>query len=1223
MSLRQKAEGLKRRINDIIAAGGDMAIPILSAVNAAADMCPPLKSATGGALFIIGEVQKFKENKKEWEDFGKYVVNNVAEVVAAIKSYNPSTEEAKPWVESAAKLDRVLQKIKSEIERRRTKTEKRAALINVLSHLRDPGRIDALKKDLDKALASFQLRMNLTIGVKLSAMEDDSILGRLRYPDIAHYDSTQACLEGTRVSLIERIMAWCHNTGDSENRLALLSAVAGAGKTCIAHTIAEKCKKDGTLLLCFFFREGEQSRPDCLFSGIAQSLANRDPGYRTFIISTLREDPTLSTASFTMQFKELVASALLHKPPSSDHPMVVIIDALDECDREAFEPLANILREEVPKLPSSIKFFITSRHFDLVNRFLSSDFPIDRLTIDLLDDANVQDCATYICSQLETLKDCHPDIRHRLGDGQKMVREISERAGGLFIWISTIFRYMKMASKDPMRMLERLLGTGAKGSVVSAEGMMDRLYTSILKKCGWEDEDFAHDYPVVIGAIFVAQQPLSVPAWDAILSPFLKSSVRYTLAELAPLFSGLDDPHVPIRILHQSFRDFILDRIDLQSISPHCSTVDVKRENAKIALRCIKILNEDLSSSEGLGLIEDLDREDELPRIPPEKLSRHLHYACHYIVYHLSGVQEPSQELDKSHRIFLNQQATRWVEVCVRMEGYVSISILPEWAKLAVDQRSKDDICTLVNVLLQLQSNLEFFSRFKEAYEVAKDLVVLCHCLVSVDSKSYAPDLAESLNTLYLALSKLGRHSEALPFIEESVKLRRELVAVHPGSYTPDLAGSLINLRNALSNLGQHSEALPFIEESVKLWRELVAIHPGSYTPDLARSLNSLCNALSHLGRHSEALPFIEESINLYHQLVAVHPGSYTPNLALSLNNLCVSLSNLGQHSAALPFIEESVRLRRDLVAVHPGSYTRDLAWSLRSLYDALSGLERHLEALPFIEESVKLWRELVAVHPGSYTPDLAWSLNSLYDAFLNLGRHSEALPFIEESTKLQRELVAVHPGSHTPALARSLNSLYNALSNLGQHSEALPFVEESVNLRRELVAVNPGSYTQDLARSLNSLYDAFSNLGWHSEALPFIEESVKLCRKLVAVHPGPYTPGLARSLNSLYNALSNLGRHSEALPFVEESVNLQRELVAVNPGSYTPDLARSLNSLYDAFSNLGRHSEALPLIEESVKLYRELVAVNPGLHTSNLDMSLSKLRTALSNLGRDSEALT
>ncbi|KAF8341238.1 uncharacterized protein EI90DRAFT_3285436 [Cantharellus anzutake] len=1045
MSLRQKAEGLRRKIDEIIAAGGDMAIPILTAINVAADMCPPLKSATGGALFIISEVQvknyscwKFKENNKEWEDFGKYVVDNVAEVVAAIKSYDPSTEEAKPWVESAKKLDRVLQRIKSEIEQRRTKIEKRSAFINALSHLRDPGRIDSLKKDLDKALASFQLRTNLTVGVKLSVIEDDLILGRLRYPDVAHHDSTQACLEGTRVGLTERIMAWCHDTRDSGNRVMLLTAVAGAGKTSIAHTIAERCARERSLLLSFFFKAGEQSRPDCLFSGMARALAKRDQVYRSSIISALQDDPTLSTAPFAMQFKGLVAPPLLHKPPLSDHPLVVIIDALDECDDEAFESLANILREEVPKLPSPIKFFITSRQFDRVNRFLSSRFPIDRLSIDLSDNANVHDCATYIRSQLETVKDCHPDMQHKLEDEEKMVEGILERAGGLFIWISTIFRYMRKASKDPMRTLEGLLGTGAKGSVVSAEGMMDRLYTGILKKCGWEDGDFADDYPVVMGAISVARQPLSVAAWDAILSPFLKSSVRYTLVELSPLLSGLEDPDNPIRILHQSFRDFILERMDPQSISLRCSPVDVGRENARIALRCTEILNQDLSSLEGLGLIEGLQRQDVLPRIPPEKLSKHLHYACHYIVYHLSEVQERSQELDKSVCIFLSQQATRWVEVCVRMEGYISISILPDWPKLVVDQRSKDAICMLANVLIWLQSNLQFFSRFREAYEVAKDSVVLCRCLVSMDSESYTPELAMSLGTLYLALSDLGRHLEALPFIEESVKLYRQLVAVHPGSYTPDLAFSLNNLCNALSRLGRHLEALPFVEESVKLRRDLVAVHPGSYNTDLAWSLNSLYGALSKLGRHSEALPFIEESVKLRRDLVAVHPGSYTPDLAVSLNNLYNALSKLGRHLEALPFVEESVKLRRDLVAVHPGSYNADLAWSLSNLYLALSNLGRHSEALPFIEESAKLRRDLVAVHPGSYNADLAWSLNGLYAALSNLGRHSEALPFIQESVKLYRELVSVNPGLHTLNLDRSLNTLRTALSNLGRDSEAL-----------------------------------------------------------------------------------------------------------------------------------------------------------------------------------------
>ncbi|KAF8335851.1 uncharacterized protein EI90DRAFT_3120104 [Cantharellus anzutake] len=1187
MSLRQKAEALKQRIDGLLVAGGDAAILILRVVHVTADWCPPLKSATGSALFIFDETKKFKENKKEWVDLGQYAVDAVAEVVSAIESYDTSadSEGENLWVESATKLNDALQRIRSEIERRQGKAEKRPGLINVFSCLRDAGRIDDLKKDLDKALASFQLRTNLTTGVKLSAIEGgvdrlqgDTILGSLRYPHIAHDDSTQACLDGTRVDLTERIMTWCRNTGDSENRLMLLTAVAGAGKTSIALTIAERCEREATLLLRFFFREGEQPRPDFLFSGMARALADRDPVYRTFITSTLRNDPSLSTAPLTTQFKKLVASPLHRKPPFSDRPLVVIIDALDECDEGAFEPLAKILREEVPKLPPSIKFFVTSRHVDLVNRSLLRHVSIDHLTIDLTDATNVQDCAAYIRFQLQELKDWHSELRHNLHDEDKTVQEILERAGGLFIWVSTIFRYMKMANKDPMRTLESLLGTSAKRPKVPAERMIDLLYSSILKKCNWGDEDFVHDYPIVMGAIFVAKQPLSVAAWDTILSPFLKSSVRYAVAELAPLLSGVEDSYIPIRTLHQSFRNFIVDRIDPHSIDPGCNPVDLGVENARIALRCTEILNQDLGSVEGLGLIENISQRDEVPCIPLEKLPEHLYYACRHIVHHLSEVQEPSQELNGSVSTFLSQEAIPWVEVCVRTEGYISVSLLPEWVKLTVDHKSEDAAGALASVLAGLPENLVFFSRFQEAYEAANDSVVLCRNLVCVDSELCTPYLARSLNSTCIALSGLGRHLEALPFMEECVKLLRQLVAVNPGSYTHCLAMSLNNLYGAFAQLGRHAEALPFIEESTTLCRQLVVVRPGSFTPDLAMSLNNLSVALSALGRHSEALPFIEESVKFRRQLIAVHSdsGSCTPHLAMSLDYLYLALSNLGRHTEALPFIEESVTLYRQLVTIHPASHTPDLAMSLTYLCAALCNIGQHSDALPFIEESVTLHRQLVAVYPGLHTPNLALSLNDLYDALSKLGRHSEALRFIEEGVTLYRQLVVVNPGSYAPDLALSLNNLCLALSKLGRHSEALQFIEESIKIWRQLVAINQGAHTPGLARSLNNLYDtALSKLGRHSEALPFIEESIKLCRQPVAVNPGAHNPDLATSLNNLYDALSVLGRHSSALPFIEESVRIWRQLVAINPGAHTPDLAMSLNNLRNVLSNLGHHSEA------------------------------------------------
>jgi hypothetical protein len=57
MSLQRKAEALRQTIDDLLVAGGDIAVPILIVVNATANWCPPLKMVTGGALSILDEVK--------------------------------------------------------------------------------------------------------------------------------------------------------------------------------------------------------------------------------------------------------------------------------------------------------------------------------------------------------------------------------------------------------------------------------------------------------------------------------------------------------------------------------------------------------------------------------------------------------------------------------------------------------------------------------------------------------------------------------------------------------------------------------------------------------------------------------------------------------------------------------------------------------------------------------------------------------------------------------------------------------------------------------------------------------------------------------------------------------------------------------------------------------------------------------------------------------------
>ncbi|KAF8316941.1 uncharacterized protein EI90DRAFT_3134196 [Cantharellus anzutake] len=200
------------------------------------------------------------------------------------------------------------------------------------------------------------------------------------------------------------------------------------------------------------------------------------------------------------------------RPPPADHPMVVVIDGLDECEKDAFETFANTLRKEVPQLPRSVKFFVTSRHFDLVQRYLSP-------SVASLLTSWMKDCASFVRSQLNELE-THPTLVYDV-DEELLAQQITARSNGPFGWISTVFIFLKTKGKSPMTTLRKLVDMSSDPGRIPAERMMDRLYASILEKCDWEDDDLVHDYPIVMGALLAASRPLSVTAWDIILSTLL------------------------------------------------------------------------------------------------------------------------------------------------------------------------------------------------------------------------------------------------------------------------------------------------------------------------------------------------------------------------------------------------------------------------------------------------------------------------------------------------------------------------------------------------------------------------------------------------------------------------------------------------------------------------------------------------------------------------------
>ncbi len=474
-------------------------------------------------------------------------------------------------------------------------------------------------------------------------------------------------------------MDWCDNVDHGwQTQIAFLTAVAGAGKSAVAHTISHLCGQRGILLSSFFFSGGNITSPECLWSGVARTLAIKSESYRQKLTSILEKDPSMATAAFDEQFKKLILEPLRHVPPPADSPLIIVIDALDECDEDASQTLSELLRDSVSELPRCIKFFVTSRPVRAVDDYFHSSSSIHRMRIELSDEKNLQDCEAYIHSQVLKLK----ELRQVTTDNwlPDLEQKLVVHAGGLFVWVNIVIEYLEKKSVDPVAALEDLLDMNASRDDVPAEEKLDAMYTAILSKCNWKDKTFKHDYPIVMGAIVTAKSPLSITAWATLLSPFLKTSLENTISEVQPLLSGAGQHSTPIQLLHQSFRDY-LNRHDVSKVRIILEPEAANQE--RLALRCFNVTNAEIRKVAGLGIIEDLGELEVIPAIPETNISEHLAYACRYGLDHILHVQHVSGALEMEIEKFLQETITTWLELCVRGERYISIYPFFDWIEVS------------------------------------------------------------------------------------------------------------------------------------------------------------------------------------------------------------------------------------------------------------------------------------------------------------------------------------------------------------------------------------------------------------------------------------------------------------------------------------------------------------------------------------------------------------
>ncbi|KAK8932066.1 hypothetical protein VCV18_000597 [Metarhizium anisopliae] len=454
-------------------------------------------------------------------------------------------------------------------------------------------RIGALKwplksKDVEKAVK--QLGRSV-----LLSLDQKAVLSRLPIAAGATYDSfseegNPTCMENTRVSLLDSITQWVDDP--YAESIFWLNGMAGTGKSTIARTVSRILARTSCLGASFFFKRGEADRDNLrrLFTTVAAQLATRLPDSATHMKDAIDADPTIFQKAMLEQFDKLILQPLSRIVPTSlkSSTLVILIDALDECggSYDDIRRVIHILSRTSTLKTLRIRVFVTSRPelpirigFSLIN-ILYRNMALQEMPEYVIQ----HDISMFLEHQLAKIRGEYnvtvsEDRRLPLTwPGHETVQALVRMATPLFIFAATVCRFLADLRWHPDDQLAKVLRyqTRTQQSKLDAtyRPVLDPLIEGLDKK---EQVELLQQFRAIVGSIIILARPLSVLSLERILC-IPKRSIEH---QLDGLYSVLSVPKVsdaPVRLLHLSFRDFLLDP-DKKDDNPFWASIDPERVN--------------------------------------------------------------------------------------------------------------------------------------------------------------------------------------------------------------------------------------------------------------------------------------------------------------------------------------------------------------------------------------------------------------------------------------------------------------------------------------------------------------------------------------------------------------------------------------------------------------------------------------------------------------------
>ena len=436
---------------------------------------------------------------------------------------------------------------------------------------------------------------------------------------------------GTREWVFDQVLTWFKDE-TSTNRAFVISGVAGMGKSIIAAVICKRFVEHVGASHFFQYNNSQYNNPHFFLQSLARQLCRVLPSYQDALIRKLSGKLGQSLSDMNV---ETLFSILFKEPFSGianpQKPILVVLDAVDESEYYERSELANLISSHLHKLPSHIRFLITTRP---ERCFLEKLKKLNPMELKANDERNMNDVKLVVQERTLSINPPPPAV---------FINSLVERSDGLML-LAHLLSEMSKDYKDCSTILSVVdsLPKGVEGYYVN---YFQRLEQE-LKHLKISEEEFLK----FLSALAVAYEPLpkvfvaSLFGYENVPPSTRNRNVEKAINTLSSLLVIKKDKSVTFS--HKSVRDWLLNN------ETHNYSVDQQDGNKVIFNLCVKTL--DKIKDNGVNS-NDL-------------VSAAVKYSLKFYIPHMLNGLEDTSKLDNLVDCYVTDLEVVFASVCVDVD---------------------------------------------------------------------------------------------------------------------------------------------------------------------------------------------------------------------------------------------------------------------------------------------------------------------------------------------------------------------------------------------------------------------------------------------------------------------------------------------------------------------------------------------------------------------------